>query len=56
MIGTIHVQTPKPHARALPSVDTYQYRSSARIRAGAQVPKVLDPELSGEPQAPAYAV
>ena len=25
-------------------------------RAGAQVPKVWDPELSGEPQAPAYAV
>ena len=28
-VGTRHVQTPTPHARALPSVDTYQYRSLA---------------------------
>ena len=46
-VGTIHAQSPTPHARALPSVDTYQYRSSARHRAGAQVPQVFNPELSG---------
>ena len=55
-VGTRRGQTPTPHARALPSVDTYQYRSSARHRGGAQVPSVLDPELSGEHQAPAHAV
>ena len=55
-VATGRVQAPTPHARALPSVYTYQYRSSARHRAGAQVPKVLDPELSGELQEPARAV
>ena len=28
-VGTIHVHAPTPRTRALPSVDTYQYRSSA---------------------------
>ena len=34
-VVTLHAQAPTPHARAHPSVDTYQYRSSASCRAGA---------------------
>ena len=49
-------QKPTPRALVLPSVDAYQYRSSAVRGPQAQVPKVLDPELSGEPQEPALAV
>ena len=55
-VDTRRAPTPTPHARGLPSVDTYQYRSSASCRARAQVPQVLDPELSGEPQALPHAV
>ena len=40
LAGSRRVQAPTPHARAHPSVDTYQYRSSASCRAGAQVPKI----------------
>ena len=29
MVGSRRAQSPTPHARALPSIDTYQYRSSA---------------------------
>ena len=43
------------HAPGLPSVETYQYRCSARHRARAKVPQVFDLELSGEPQEPAHA-
>ena len=32
-VGTVHVQSTTAHALALLSVDTYQYRSSARHRA-----------------------
>ena len=55
-IGTRHGQTPTPRARALPSVETYEAILSATHLSPAQVPKVLDPELSGEPQAPAHAM
>ena len=55
-VVTSRVQSPTPHARALQSVDTYQYRSPAMRGPPVQVSQVLDPELSGELQAPAHAV
>ena len=39
-----------------PSLDTYQARCLAAFGPEAQVPKVLDPELSGEPQVLPHAV
>ena len=54
-VGTRRMQTPIPHARAPRSVDTYQYRCLAVRGPQAQVLSVLDPELSGELQAPTHA-
>ena len=54
-VGTRRGQSPTPRTRALLSVDTYQYRSPAALRALVQVRQLLDPELSGELQARAHA-
>ena len=55
-VGTGHVQTPTPRTRALPSGDTYKQFAWQCAGPPAQVPKVLDQELSGEHRARAYAV
>ena len=55
-VGIGHVQTSTPHARALPSLDTNQDRSTAVRGPPVQVSQVLDPELSGELQVRAHAV
>ena len=54
-IDARHGQAPTENARALPSIYTYKAILSSRHRAKAQVPQVLDPELSGELQEPALA-
>ena len=55
LVATRRVQTPRLIVPPLPSGDTYQARCSAGRGALAQVPNVLDPEPTGELQAPAHA-
>ena len=54
-VRTRRGRAPTPHARALPSVETYEAILSATHLSPAQVPKVFDPELPGELQEPAHA-
>ena len=54
-VGIRRGRAPTPHARALPSVETYEAILSATHLSPAQVPKVFDPELSGELQVRAHA-
>ena len=54
-VGNRRAQAPTHIPPPLPSVYTYQARCSAGRGALAQVPNVLDPEPTGELQAPAHA-
>ena len=54
-VGTIHVQAPTPQARRLPSVHTYKQGPLRSIALDHDLPKIFDPELSGELQVRAHA-
>ena len=55
MVGSRRAQAPRPHARRLPSVYTYQYRCLT-LRTCTMIPPNFHPELSGESRARAHAV
>ena len=55
LVGSRRAQAPRPHARRLPSVYTYQYRCLT-LRTCTMIPPNFHPELSGESRARAHAV